>query len=174
MISPNGIAHIQLTVNDPARCLPFWERLCHFLGMTTLVRNADTVYCIGGRTGVLVRGARAQTDVIRSDADTATVEARFDVAPHSAARTGWTRPALALAASLAGVAVVGWLALAPTQESAQIASTPVPVLASTAPAQAQTLRLQEYLVAHQAHGGAGQITGGVRNVRTVAVAMEAR
>ena len=26
----NGIAHIQLTVNDPARRVPFWEKLCHF------------------------------------------------------------------------------------------------------------------------------------------------
>lgn len=34
---------------------------------------------------LLVRGARAQTDVIRTDADTATVEARFEVAPGSAA-----------------------------------------------------------------------------------------
>jgi DNA repair protein RecN (Recombination protein N) len=32
---------------------------------------------------LLVRGARAQTDVIRSDADTATVEARFEVTPGS-------------------------------------------------------------------------------------------
>jgi hypothetical protein len=24
-VSLNGIAHIQLTVNDPERCLPFWE-----------------------------------------------------------------------------------------------------------------------------------------------------
>jgi len=53
----NGIAHIQLTVNDPARCVPFWERLCHFFGMQTLLRNEDSVYCIGARTGVLVRGA---------------------------------------------------------------------------------------------------------------------
>ncbi len=52
----NGIAHIQLTVNDAARGLPFWESLCHFLGMQTLIRNDDTVYCIGGRTGILVRG----------------------------------------------------------------------------------------------------------------------
>ena len=56
-VDVNGIAHIQLTVNDPGRCVPFWERLCHFLGMTTLVRNEDTVYCIGARTGILVRGA---------------------------------------------------------------------------------------------------------------------
>jgi DNA repair protein RecN (Recombination protein N) len=34
---------------------------------------------------LLVRGARAQTDVIRSDADTATVEARFEITPGSAA-----------------------------------------------------------------------------------------
>src|SRR5713101_9591047 len=33
----------------------------------------------------LVRGARAQTDVIRSDADTATVEARFEITPGSPA-----------------------------------------------------------------------------------------
>ncbi len=56
-VEVNGIAHIQLTVNDAGRCVPFWERLCHFLGMTTLIRGDDIVYCIGGRTGVLVRGA---------------------------------------------------------------------------------------------------------------------
>ena len=27
-VEVNGIAHIQLTVNDAERCLPFWERLC--------------------------------------------------------------------------------------------------------------------------------------------------
>ncbi len=57
-IELNGIAHIQLTVDDAARCIPFWERLCHFVGMRTLVRSPDTVYCIGSRTGILVRGAR--------------------------------------------------------------------------------------------------------------------
>src|SRR2546423_9759929 len=36
---------------------------------------------------LLVRGARAQTDVIRSDADTATVEARFELAPGAPAMT---------------------------------------------------------------------------------------
>jgi catechol 2,3-dioxygenase-like lactoylglutathione lyase family enzyme len=56
----NGIAHIQISVNDFARAAPFWEKLCHFLGMKTLIRGADTVYCIGGRTGVLVRPASAQ------------------------------------------------------------------------------------------------------------------
>ena len=53
----NGIAHIQLTVNDPQRCLPFWEKLCHFLEMKTLIKGDDIVYCIGSRTGIMVRGA---------------------------------------------------------------------------------------------------------------------
>ena len=58
-VEVNGIAHIQLTVNDGERCLPFWEELCHFLEMKTLIRNDDTVYCIGSRTGILVRVAPA-------------------------------------------------------------------------------------------------------------------
>jgi catechol 2,3-dioxygenase-like lactoylglutathione lyase family enzyme len=53
----NGIAHIQLTVNDPDRCLPFWEKLCHFLDMKTLIKGEGVLYCIGSRTGILVRGA---------------------------------------------------------------------------------------------------------------------
>ena len=53
----NGIAHIQLTVNDPERGLPFWEKLCHVLGMQTLIKNDEVVYCIGSRTGIVVRAA---------------------------------------------------------------------------------------------------------------------
>ena len=56
-IEINGVAHIQFTINDPERGLPFWESLCHFMGMSTLVRNDETVYCIGGRTGLLARAA---------------------------------------------------------------------------------------------------------------------
>ncbi len=56
-VEVNGIAHIQLTVNDTARCLPFWEKLCHFLQMTTLIKGEGVLYCIGSRTGILVRGA---------------------------------------------------------------------------------------------------------------------
>lgn len=56
-VAVNGIAHIQLTVNDPDRCIPFWEKLCHFLEMKTLIKGEGVLYCIGSRTGVLVRGA---------------------------------------------------------------------------------------------------------------------
>ena len=70
-IEINGIAHVQLTVRDPERAVPFWERLCHFLGMTTLIRGEGVLYCIGGRTGVLVRGAPAGKRDTRFDQDRA-------------------------------------------------------------------------------------------------------
>jgi len=56
-VAVNGIAHIQLTVNDPDRCIPFWKKLCHFLEMQTLLEGDGVLYCIGSRTGILVRGA---------------------------------------------------------------------------------------------------------------------
>ena len=58
-VAVNGIAHIQLTVRDGERCLPFWERLCHFLEMKTLIKGEGIIYCIGSRTGILVRQASA-------------------------------------------------------------------------------------------------------------------
>jgi catechol 2,3-dioxygenase-like lactoylglutathione lyase family enzyme len=67
----NGIAHIQLTVNDPERCVPFWEKLCHFLEMKTLIKGEGVVYCIGSRTGILVRGAPADKRDTRFDQDRA-------------------------------------------------------------------------------------------------------
>jgi catechol 2,3-dioxygenase-like lactoylglutathione lyase family enzyme len=65
----NGIAHIQLTVNDPERCIPFWEELCHFLEMKTLIKGDEIVYCIGSRTGILVRGAPAEKRTTPFDQD---------------------------------------------------------------------------------------------------------
>ena len=56
-VEVNGIAHLQLTVKDPDRCIPFWESLCGFLEMKTLIKGDDILYCIGSRTGILVRGA---------------------------------------------------------------------------------------------------------------------
>ena len=70
-VEVNGIAHIQLTVNDPDRCIPFWEKLCHFLDMKTLIKGDGIVYCIGSRTGILVRSAPADKDTVSFDQDTA-------------------------------------------------------------------------------------------------------
>jgi catechol 2,3-dioxygenase-like lactoylglutathione lyase family enzyme len=70
-IEANGIAHIQLTVNDVDRCLPFWEKLCHFLEMKTLIKGDGVVYCIGSRTGILVRGAPKEKRNVPFDQDRA-------------------------------------------------------------------------------------------------------
>lgn len=56
-VEVNGIAHIQLTVRNTEACIEFWESLCGFLEMQTLVKNDNVLYCIGSRTGILVRGA---------------------------------------------------------------------------------------------------------------------
>ncbi|GAG83331.1 unnamed protein product [marine sediment metagenome] len=68
-IEVNGIAHIQLTVNNPELCLPFWEKLCGFLEMETLIKGEDVLYCIGSRTGILVRAAPADKRSERFDQD---------------------------------------------------------------------------------------------------------
>jgi catechol 2,3-dioxygenase-like lactoylglutathione lyase family enzyme len=69
-IEVNGIAHIQMTVNNIEVCLPFWEKLCHFLEMETLVKNDTTLYCIGSRTGILIREAPEDNKHVKFDQDT--------------------------------------------------------------------------------------------------------
>lgn len=74
------------------------------------------------------------------------------------------RSVAAMAASLAGVAVVGWLALSPPPSQ-----TPPPQLAKASkPATANTSeRMQEYLMAHQAYSPSSRIQGGASYIRTV-------
>ena len=48
----NGVAHVMLTVSDFEACLPFYEKLLTYLGLKPVIRNADTFYCVGGRTAV--------------------------------------------------------------------------------------------------------------------------
>ncbi|UPT62695.1 MAG: VOC family protein [Hyphomonadaceae bacterium JAD_PAG50586_4] len=61
MIDPNGIAHIQLTVRDVTASRPFYYRLLHeTFGMRVQYDHAEVFYCIGGRTGVLIRAASAE------------------------------------------------------------------------------------------------------------------
>ncbi len=98
------------------------------------------------------------------------------LAPKTAAPRDRTRPALALAASVAGVALVAWLGLAPAADPAPgipLAQAPANLAVVAVPA-ASTPRLQEYLVAHQAYSPAGPMVGAARNIRTVAAASEGR
>ena len=69
-VEVNGIAHIQMTVNNFEQCLPFWEKFCHFLEMKTLIKNQTTLYCIGSRTGLLIRQAPEDKKHIDFDQDT--------------------------------------------------------------------------------------------------------
>lgn len=93
-------------------------------------------------------------------------------------RPRWQRPLMAAAATVAGVAVVAWVALVPVAEFGHpaIASANPPVAATNAAIAAnvspvtddQSAYLQEYLVAHQAYAPSGSLIGGSNHVRTVA------
>ncbi len=50
----NGIAHIQLTVNDFAACRSFYEKLLGFFEMKPVMDFDGWYYCVGGRTGVVI------------------------------------------------------------------------------------------------------------------------
>jgi len=56
----NGMAHIQLTVSDMERSVPFYDRLLHSLGMATIVDTSEFYYCVGGRTGVAISPASSE------------------------------------------------------------------------------------------------------------------
>jgi catechol 2,3-dioxygenase-like lactoylglutathione lyase family enzyme len=53
----NGVAHVQLTVNDFAACSRFYKRLLPFLGMKLVFDADEFVYHVGGRTAVAVTPA---------------------------------------------------------------------------------------------------------------------
>lgn len=60
MASINGIAHVQLTVSDMQRSVPFYRALLHSLEMVTLIDRPDYFYCVGGRTGLAIAPAAAE------------------------------------------------------------------------------------------------------------------
>jgi sigma-E factor negative regulatory protein RseA len=93
------------------------------------------------------------------------------LAPQARQAKAWSSAIMALAASVAGVAVVGWLALAPQGQgggvpaSAAVKQQPVAV---AAPSVGQH-GLQEYVLAHQANSPTSYLQGGTQHVRTVSV-----
>jgi catechol 2,3-dioxygenase-like lactoylglutathione lyase family enzyme len=53
----NGIAHIMLSVNDFAACLPFYEKLLTHMGLEPVIQAESILYCVGGRTAVGIQPA---------------------------------------------------------------------------------------------------------------------
>lgn len=49
-----GIAHVQLTVNDLQRAMPFYEEVLGFMGMKAVIKAPNGLYMIGGRTAVAI------------------------------------------------------------------------------------------------------------------------
>lgn len=100
------------------------------------------------------------------------------LAPRSRPRPGAVRshPVLALAASVAGVAVVGWLALAQysaAPENPQLARRAAPPAAVALVSARERPEYQEYLLAHQANAPVLHMQGGAQHIRTVS-ALEGR
>lgn len=110
----------------------------------------------------------------------ARVMARLDqepvvLAPVAQRNPEQMHPLLALAATLAGVAVVAWVALGNPNSSAPGQS---PVLAAAKPRleqvkAAETVvekeKLEDYLLAHHAHAPVAAVASGARYVRTVSM-----
>jgi catechol 2,3-dioxygenase-like lactoylglutathione lyase family enzyme len=53
----NGVAHVMLTVSDFEACLPFYEELTRFMGLKTVIKNEQMLYCVGGRTALGIERA---------------------------------------------------------------------------------------------------------------------
>lgn len=127
----------------------------------------------GHLIGAALRGERGLAIDVTARVMAAIEQEPTVMAPKPRRDVEWRRPALALAASAAGVAVVAWLGLAPSGDPARnLAVTARPaVVVAQAPS---TPRLKEYLVAHQAYAPGGAMVGGARNIRTVAASGEGR
>jgi sigma-E factor negative regulatory protein RseA len=144
-----------------------------------LKRNAElrSEWCDCQLIGAALRGERElDVDVVARVMSAIDLEPTV-MAPAPKRPTAWHRPALALAASAAGVARVAWLALATGGEAVapkqEVAAKRGAVVAQAANSQS-TPRLQEYLLAHQAYAPGGAMVGGARNIRTVAASGEGR
>ncbi len=46
----NGIAHTMLTVSRFPECVEFYEPLLHLMGLQTVLKGDNILYCVGGRT----------------------------------------------------------------------------------------------------------------------------
>lgn len=63
----NGIAHIQLTVNDLQRAMPFYEEILGFMGMKAVAKATNGLYMVGGRTAVAITRASEENRTTEFD-----------------------------------------------------------------------------------------------------------
>ena len=132
-------------------------------------------WCDGYFVGAALRGERElDIDVVARVMSAIDLEPTV-MAPVNRRVHDWQRPALALAASVAGVTLVVWLALVPGEKGktdfSEMAMAKKEILVARSQ-EKSTPRLQEYLVAHQAYAPGGAMVGGARNIRTVAASGE--
>jgi sigma-E factor negative regulatory protein RseA len=119
----------------------------------------------------LIRDALHRTPGLDHDF-TARVMTNLDdedvlVAPWQVRPRVLMRSLFAVAATVAGVAVVAWVAIAPSDRSTVALSQAAhPTIAAGNPA---SNRMQEYWVAHQAYSPVNNIQGGASYVRSVSV-----
>ncbi len=141
--------------------------------------------------GDQLRGERSHSPNFVENVMVRVREEPVVLAPGNLVRRQSHHPLLALAASVAGVAVVGWLALTgmPQVQGPQIAYvavSPAPTFAKaeqikptklTAPqvqqVSADRAEMGEYLVAHHAHASAFHLGEGVQHVRSVSMTGDA-
>jgi negative regulator of sigma E activity len=93
-------------------------------------------------------------------------------APRPQRPAKWSSTLMALAASVAGISVVGWLAAQQFvgNEPATLARVERPKETAIAkPGVASTQGMQEYMLAHQANAPGLYLQGGAQHIRTVSV-----
>ncbi len=55
----NGIAHIQLSVSDLKKSIPFYRKLLTGMGLTLVNDTPTSLYGVGGRTGITISASQA-------------------------------------------------------------------------------------------------------------------
>lgn len=136
--------------------------------------KSDAALCRRWQEYLLIRdtlkgGAVLDTDITARVMQTLSEEPTVIAPRRVVPRQGWRRSALALAATLAGVAVVGWMALGAGQEPRLVATLAPQETAAVAQPVLQAARdMQEYLAAHEAQTSSLQFRGGTEHIRTVA------
>lgn len=119
--------------------------------------------------GDILRGEKSLGSDITARVMAALDDEPVVLAPRAVRRQPWQRTLLAVAATLAGVVAVAWVALAPQGEQVA-AERMAQQQAALAPVQtaSQEADMREYLVAHQTQSSSLQFRGGTENIRTVA------